>query len=86
MYLFFKQILSILFLREGKEKEGEKHRCVVASHTHPPLGTWPATQTCVPTGNQTRDPLVGRPVLKPLSHTSQGLWERFKCLIWSWLV
>ena len=37
----------------------------------PPLGTWPATQACILTGNGTRDPLVHRPVLNPLSHTSQ---------------
>ena len=40
--------------------------------THPLLGTWPATQACALTGNQTSDSLVHRPVLNPLSHTSQG--------------
>ena len=56
-----------------KEGEGEKHQCVVASHTlWPLLGTWPATQACAVTGNQTDDPLVHRPALSPLSHTSQG--------------
>ena len=55
------------------EKEGEKHHCVVA---HPLLGTWPATHACALTGNRTRDPLVHRPALNPLSHTSQGI-----CLI-----
>ena len=34
--------------------------------------TWPATQACALTGNQTGDPLVRRPALSPLSHTSQG--------------
>ena len=57
--------------REG-EREGEKHQCVVASHTFP-WGTWPATQACDLTGNRTSNPLVHRPVLNPLSHTSQGL-------------
>ena len=38
----------------------------------PQLGTWPATQACVLTGNQSGDPLVCRPALNPLSHTSQG--------------
>ena len=37
----------------------------------PPLGTWPITQACAPTGNQTIDPLVQRPALNPLSHTNQ---------------
>ena len=39
----------------------------------PLLGTWPATQACALTGNQTGDPLVCRLVLYPLSHTSQGM-------------
>ena len=38
----------------------------------PHLGTQPATQACALTGNQIGDPLVHRPVLNPLSHTSQG--------------
>ena len=53
------------------EREGEKHQCVGASHA-PPTGTWPATQACALTGNQTSDPLVHRLALNPLSHTSQG--------------
>ena len=58
--IFF--FLKILFFfrakgREG-EREGEKH--------------WPATQACALTGNPTRDPSVHRPVLNPLSYTSQG--------------
>ena len=42
----------------------------------PPLGTWPSTQACALAGNQTCDPLVRRPALNPLSHTSQG-WVFF---------
>ena len=38
----------------------------------PTLGTWPTTQACAPTGNQIHDPLVCRPAINPLSHTSQG--------------
>ena len=38
----------------------------------PLLGTWPTTQACALTGNPTSDPLVCRPELSPLSHTSQG--------------
>ena len=38
----------------------------------PLLGTWPTTQVCALTGNRTGDPLVHRPTLSPLSHTSQG--------------
>ena len=40
--------------------------------TYSQLGTWPMTQACALTGNQTSDPLVRRPSLSPLSHTSQG--------------
>ena len=60
-----------LFLERGREgeREGEKHQCVVASHT-PPTG--PTTQTCVLTGNRTGDPFICSPALNPLSHTSQG--------------
>ena len=36
------------------------------------LGPWPETQACALTGNWTSDPLVHRPALNPLSHTSQG--------------
>ena len=44
----------------------------------PLLGTWPATQACVLTGNQTSNPLVWRLALNPLSHTSQGCMSSFK--------
>ena len=68
-----KNILFIFRERgmEG-EREGEKHQCVVASCVCPQLGTWPATQACTLTGNKTRDPLVPRLALNPLSHISQG--------------
>ena len=39
---------------------------------HTLLGTWSATQESALSGNRTSDPLVCRPVLNPLSHTSQG--------------
>ena len=39
-----------LFLVRGEGREGEKHQCVVASHT-PPTGTWPGIQACALTGN-----------------------------------
>ena len=66
----------LIFREQGREgeREGEKHQCVVAPHV-PHLGTWPATQACALTGNWTSDPLALRPVLNPLSHTSQGLVE-----------
>ena len=38
---------------------------------HAPIG--PTTQARALTGNQTSNPLVHRPALNPLGHTSQGL-------------
>ena len=58
---------------EGKEKERERHINVWLPFVCPLLETWPATQACALTGNPTGNPLVGRPTLNPLSHTSQGL-------------
>ena len=76
---YFILIFKILFLfrGEGREKEGEKHPCVVASHAYP-TGTRPAAQQCVLTGNQTGNPLLCRLALNPLSHSSQG---GFLCFI-----
>ena len=56
---------------------GEKHRCERETSIGyllyvPQPGTWPATQACALTGNQTSNPLVRGLVLNPLSHTSQG--------------
>ena len=69
MYLFLE--------REGKGgKEGEEHQCVV-DLVRPLLGTWPSTQACALTGNQTGELLVLRAALSPLSYTSQGL-SQFK--------
>ena len=54
------------------EKERERNINVWLPLVHPPLGTWPATQACVLTGNRTADPLVQKLAFNPLSHTSQG--------------
>ena len=62
MYLFLER-------GDGREKEGEISRLPLA---RPLMGTWPATQACALTGNQTSDPLVHKLVLNPLSNTSQG--------------
>ena len=71
-YLFFFKILFIVRERGGeREIEWEKHH-VWLPLTRPLLGTWPTTQTCALTGNQTSNPLLHRPALNPLSHTSQG--------------
>ena len=70
-FLFFKDFTIFRERGREKEREGEKHRYVVASHA-PPLETWPETQACALTGNRTSDPLIHRPALNPLSHTSQS--------------
>ena len=41
---------------------------------HPKLRTWPATQACALTGNQTSELLVHRSALSPLSHISQDFF------------
>ena len=63
---------SFLEGREGRGKEKERNINVWLPLMRPPLGTWPAIQACALTGNQTSDPLVHRPMLNPLSYTSQG--------------
>ena len=52
------------------ERKGEKHQCVVASHAIPigDLARNPSMHPRLRIGN----PLVHRPALSPLSHTSQG--------------
>ena len=71
-----------IFRERGSEGErkGEKHQCVVAFHAPPTGGpTSPTTQTCALTWNRTSGPLVHRPVLNPLSHTSQDWFKMFGC-------
>ena len=69
IYIYF----ILLFRQMGMEgeREGEKCQCVVAS-SMPPTGDLAHNQACALIGNQTGNPLVCRPVLNPLSHTSQG--------------
>ena len=53
---FFKDFIYLFLERqERREKEEEKHQCVVASRMPP---TWPTTQACALTGNQIGDPLI----------------------------
>ena len=65
------KILFIYFRERGRE-ERERNTNVWLPLACPILGTWPATQACALTGNQTGDPLVRRLALNPLSYTSQG--------------
>ena len=78
--LFIFHILNVLLLLErgGREKERERNirywcvRIHRLSMSYPQLGTWPLTQACALTRNRTSDLSVCRPVLNPLSQTSQG--------------
>ena len=68
---FFKKRFYLFIFRE--EKGGKEGNINVWLHLEcPQRGTWPATQACALIGNQTGDPLVPRPALNPLRHTSQG--------------
>ena len=71
-FLFSFSNIYLFFEEEGRVKERERNINVWLPLTWPRLGTWPATQARALTGNQSSDPLVRRPVLSPLSHTSQG--------------
>ena len=71
---FFNSFLNFIyfFLERGERREKEEKNTIVhLPLTHPLLGTWPTTQACALTGNRTTDPLVCRPALNLLSHTSQ---------------
>ena len=74
LFLYFLKDFIYLFLDRGerKEKERERNINVWLPIMHPLLWTWPATQACALTGNQTGGPLVHRQALNPLSHTGLG--------------
>ena len=84
----YKQFLKIYILKtlfisdrgERREKERRRNITVWLPLVHALLGTWPATQACALTGNQTDDLLVCSLVLNPLNHTSQGYVSTFKNL------
>ena len=62
-----------LFLERGEGWEKERERNINWLPLIPPqLGTWPITQACALTGNQTGDLSVCRMMPTLLSHTSQG--------------
>ena len=76
-FFFFRKRFYVFIFREenGRRKRGRETSmcgCPFCAPCAPLLQTWPASQACALAGNQTGDPLVCRPVLNPLSHTSQG--------------
>ena len=73
----FKDFIYLFLEREGgREKERERNINTWLSLAMPPTGDLAhnATQACALTENRTGDPLVRRPALNPLSHTSQGVF------------
>ena len=80
MFLF-KKYFIYLFLERGREavREGEKHHCVVASST-PPTGDLACNPGMCPDWELSWSPLIHRPVLNPLSHTSQCDYYRL-CIV-----
>ena len=72
VYLFVLDFYLLIFRGERKDKERER-----LPLTWPPLGTWPATEACALTGNQTSNPLVCRSMLSSLSYSNQGVFSVF---------
>ena len=72
MFVFLKDFVYLLSERQkGKEKEGEKHQCVVASRVF--LAGDLAQNPGMCSGwESNRELSVRRLALSPLSHTSQG--------------
>ena len=77
-YIFLKRFYSLIFREWERGRNREKETSMCVCHLSAPLGTWPTTQACAPTGNGTSDPLVHRPALNPLSHTGQGRLSLFE--------
>ena len=83
IYLFVIHDLFIYFILDRGERRGkerERNISVWLLLMCPLLGTWPPTQACALTGNQTGSSLVHRPALNSLSHTSQGEAPLFRNL------
>ena len=67
-------ILFYFIFIEGKGgRKRERNINVWLPLKRPLLGTWPKTEACALTGNQTGDLLVHKLALNPLSHTSWGM-------------
>ena len=74
-----------LFLERAGGRQGKKHQCVVASHTAP-TGVLACNPGMCPDWESTSDPLLRRPVLNPLSHTSQGSICLCSTFIYVWSI
>ena len=73
LFFFFKAFIYLFLERgQGREKERKRNINVWLSLAHPQLGTGSTAQAHALAGNPTRDLLVYRTALNPLSHTRQG--------------
>ena len=71
---FFLRLYFFTLRERARKGERDRNISVWLPLTCPPPRTQPAAQACSLTGNRIRDPLVCRPALNPLSHSSQGHW------------
>ena len=72
--IFFLRFYFILERREGREKEGEKHQCVVASYAAAPTGDVAHNPGMCLDWEWNQQPFAPQssPALNQLSHASQG--------------
>ena len=84
-FFLFLRFYVFIFRKRGREgrKRGREINVWLPLGC-PLLGTWPATQACALTGNQTSDPLLHSPALNPLSHASQGITYFFPLAYFHW--
>ena len=74
LFTFYFKIFYLLIFRErGKEgeREGEKHQCVVASHT-PPTGDLAHNAGMCPDWESNQQPFGSQLALNPLSYAFQA--------------
>ena len=81
-FIVFLNIYIYLFLESrGGRKRGREMTCernvYWLPRTHPQPVSWPMTQACALTGNQTSDLSIPRLGLNPLSHTSRATTLQF---------
>ena len=79
MFKYF--IYLFLDRREGKEKERERNINVWLPLEHPLLGTWPTTEACALTGNQTGDPFVCRCCTQSTEPHQPGMFKTVSELV-----
>ena len=78
-YFFNKKFYLFIFRQRGREGErkGEKHQCVVASHS-PTTGDLVHNPSTCPDWESNQQPFGSQSMLNLLSHTSKGCSCRFK--------